>query len=262
MAEKEEGMSFWDHLDALRVVLFRVVGIWLVLTILFFIIMPSIFDTVILGPCHRDFIFYQWIRDFSSSMNIEDDFLAINQNIELQNINLTAPFLIRCSTSFMLAVIVTVPFLLWEVWKFVQPALYPHEQKGIKKAMLLGSGMFFIGVSIGYFVVFPITLRFLANYELSTSIVTMLSLNSYMDNFMMLVICMGLAFELPLVTWLLSLIGLLKRSMLRKYRRHAIVAIVVLAAIITPTSDPFTLSIVSLPLCLLYELSIFLVKKD
>jgi sec-independent protein translocase protein TatC len=133
----------------------------------------------------------------------------------------------------------------------------------VRKTLILGTLMFFIGVLMGYFMVYPLTLRFLTTYELSAEIVNQISLNSYIDNFMVLVLCMGLAFELPLVTWLLSLLGLVNKTFLRKYRKHAIIIIVAVAAIITPTGDPFTLSVVSIPLIILYELSILLIKdKD
>ena len=124
----------------------------------------------------------------------------------------------------------------------------------------MGTMMFFLGVLLGYYMVFPLTLRFLSTYTLSTAIDNQLTLNSYIDNFMMLILCMGLAFELPLLTWLLSLMGVVNKSFLKKYRRHAAVIIVILAAIITPTGDPFTLSVVAIPLYLLYELSIVMVK--
>ena len=132
--------------------------------------------------------------------------------------------------------------------------------RGVRKALCVGTVMFFVGVLLGYFMVWPLTLRFLSTYQLSTLIENQISLNSYIDNFMMLVLCMGLAFELPLVTWLLSLLGLVNRAFLRRYRRHAAVVIVILAAVITPTGDPFTLSVVAIPLYLLYELSILMVK--
>ena len=152
------------------------------------------------------------------------------------------------------------PYLFYEVWRFVSPALYPEETRGVKKALALGTVMFFLGVLLGYFMVYPLTLRFLSTYQLSALIENQISLNSYINNFMMLVLCMGLAFELPLVTWLLSLLGLVHKTFLRKYRRHAIVIIVILAAVITPTGDPFTLSVVAIPLYLLYELSILMIK--
>ena len=136
-----------------------------------------------------------------------------------------------------------------------------EETRGVRKALALGTVMFFIGVLLGYFMVYPLTLRFLSTYQLSTLIENQISLNSYINNFMMLVLCMGLAFELPLLTWLLSLLGLVNKAFLRKYRRHAVVVIVILAAVITPTGDPFTLSVVAIPLYLLYELSIRFVRE-
>ncbi|WP_373846276.1 twin-arginine translocase subunit TatC, partial [Bacteroides heparinolyticus] len=151
-------------------------------------------------------------------------------------------------------------YLFYEVWRFVSPALYPNERRGVKKALFIGTLMFFVGVLLGYFMVYPLTLRFLSTYQLSATIENQISLNSYIDNFMMLILCMGLAFELPLVTWLLSLLGLVHKTFLRKYRRHAIVIIVIAAAVITPTGDQFTLSVVAIPLYLLYELSILMIK--
>ncbi len=253
-------MTFWDHLDELRKVLFRVLGVWLVLAIGYFIAMPWLFDNVILAPCHNDFVFYSFLRWIGESLNLTDEFFTQEFEIKLININLAAPFFIHISTAFWMSVVTAVPYLFFEIWKFVSPALYPGEQKGVKKALALGSVMFFLGVLLGYFMVYPLALRFLSTYQLSADIVNQISLNSYIDNFMMLVLCMGLAFELPLVTWLLSLLGVVNKSFLRKYRRHAIVLNVILAAVITPTGDPFTLSVVAIPLCLLYELSILMIS--
>ena len=164
------------------------------------------------------------------------------------------------STAFWMSVVTAMPYLFFEVWKFINPALYPNERKGVRKALTIGTVMFYIGVMLGYFMVYPLTLRFLSTYHLSAQIENVISLNSYIDNFMMLVLCMGLAFELPLVTWLLSLLGLVNRGFLRKYRRHAIVVIVIVAAIITPTGDPYPLSVVAIPRYLLYEMSILMIK--
>lgn len=159
-----------------------------------------------------------------------------------------------------MSVVTAAPYFFYEIWRFVSPALYPNERKGVRKALGIGTVMFFIGVLLGYFMVYPLTLRFLSTYQLSAAIENQISLNSYIDNFMMLVLCMGLAFELPLVTWLLSLLGLVHKTFLRKYRRHAVVIIVIASAIITPTGDPFTLTVVAVPLYLLYELSILMIK--
>ena len=258
MADKE--LSFWEHLDILRRVLFRILGVWLVLAVAYFLAMPVLFDKVILAPCQNDFVFYDLLRWIGEKLNLQDDFFTEQFSVKLVNINLAAPFFIHISTALWMSVVTAAPYLFFEIWKFISPALYPNERRGVKKALALGTVMFFIGVLLGYFMVYPLTLRFLSTYELSAVIENQISLNSYIDNFMMLVLCMGLAFELPLVTWLLSALGLVHKTMLRSYRKHAMVGIVILSAIITPTGDPFTLSVVAIPLYLLYELSILMVK--
>ena len=165
------------------------------------------------------------------------------------------------TTSFWLALVLTFPYLMYEVWKFISPALYEHEKRNIRWVFFFGTIMFFFGCAVGYFMVFPMTLRFLATYQLSPDIKEQVSLDSYMDNFLMLIFVMGIVFEMPLVSWLLSKLGLLHRGFFHKYRRHAIVGLLVAAAFITPSSDPFTLSVVFFPLYGLYELSAFFVRK-
>ncbi len=258
MAKKE--LTFWDHLDELRWVLMRILVVWFVLAVGYFIAMPWLFDKVILAPCHNDFIFYDVLRYVGQLFHMDDAFFTEDFHVKLININLAAPFFIQISTAFWMSVVTATPYLFFEIWRFISPALYPNERRGVKKALLIGTVMFFLGVLLGYFMVYPLTLRFLASYQLSAEIENQISLNSYIDNFMMLVLCMGLAFELPLVTWLLSLMGIVHKSFLRKYRRHAAIIIVFVAAVITPTGDPFTLTVVSVPLYLLYELSILMIK--
>ena len=258
MSDKE--LTFWDHLDELRRVLFRILGVWFILAVGYFIAMPYLFDNVVLAPCHDDFIFYDLLRYIGERFDLHDEFFTQEFHIKLININLAAPFFIHISTAFWMSVVTAMPYIFFEVWLFINPALYPNERKGVRKALTIGTGMFFIGVLMGYFMVYPLTLRFLSTYQLSSEVENILSLNSYIDNFMMLILCMGLAFELPLVTWLLSLLGVVNKSFLRKYRRHAVVIIVIAAAIITPTGDPFTLSVVAIPLYLLYEMSILMIK--
>lgn len=259
MSDDKE-LTFWDHLDELRKVLIRVLCVWFVLGVVYFASMPYLFDKVVLAPCNNDFIIYDLLRYIGERFQLEDDFFTQDFHVKLVNINLAAPFLIHMSTAFWMSVVTAAPYLFYEIWRFVSPALYPHEMRGVRKAMLIGTAMFFVGVLIGYFMVYPLTLRFLSTYQLSSLIENQISLNSYIDNFMMLILCMGLAFELPLVTWLLSLLGIVHRQLLRKYRRHAVVVIVIVAAIITPTGDPFTLAVVAIPLYLLYELSILMIK--
>ncbi|NDW13018.1 twin-arginine translocase subunit TatC [Bacteroides sp. 214] len=255
-------LSFWDHLDELRKLLFRLIGIWGILGVAFFVAMPYIFDKVILAPCRNDFVFYSFLRWIGETFNLTGEFFIEDFHVNLININLAAPFFVHITTAFWLAVVVAIPFLFYEVWRFIRPALYKNEKKGVRKAFVFGAIMFYLGLLVGYYMVYPLTLRFLSTYQLTPEvvIVNQISLNSYIDNFMMLVLCMGIAFELPLVTWLLSLLGIVNKAFLKKYRRHAAVAIVAVSAVVTPTGDPFTLTAVSLPLYLLYELSILMVK--
>ena len=255
-------MSFWDHLEELRWTLFRSIIALLIFTIGGFFVMPYLFDNVILKPCFADFYTYQWLCKVSSFLPFIPDFCDQHFEVNIFNIKLATQFFTHMSTSFWLALLLTFPYLVYEVWKFISPALYPNEKKSVKGVFMGGTFMFFLGCAVGYFLVFPLTLRFLVTWNLSESITEQVSLESYMDNFLLLIFIMGIIFELPLVSWLLSQIGILKRSFFRNYRRYAVVGLLVAAAFITPSGDPFTLAVVFFPLYGLYELSALLVKKD
>jgi sec-independent protein translocase protein TatC len=258
--ENQNDMSFWDHLEELRHTLFKIGGVLVVFAIAFFIFMPDIFDNIILAPCKGDFVLYQLFENITKKFPSLPQFSTEGFKVELININLASQFFIHMTTSLWLAVVFAFPFIVWFLWNFIKPALYENERKGSERAFLLGVTMFFLGVAVGYFVVFPITLRFLAEYKVSELVPNQISLNSYMDNFLMLIFIMGIVFEMPLVAWLLSKMGFLHREFFHNYRRHAVVVLLVLAAFITPTGDPFTLCIVFLPLYLLYELSAYFVS--
>ena len=148
------------------------------------------------------------------------------------------------------------------MWKFVCPALYDNETKGVKWSFVFGTVMFFLGCIVGYSVVFPLTLRFLYTYELSPNISNQLALDSYMNYFLMLIFMMGIMFELPLLSMLFSKLGMINRSFFRKYRRHAITVLLIVAAVITPSSDPFTLMAVFIPIYILWEISALLVRRE
>ncbi len=253
--------SFWGHLEDLRKMLVKMAIVIALFMAVFFAYMPSLFDNVILAPCHGDFILYRLFAKITQGLPYLPDFSTEGFDVELINTKLASQFFTHINTSFWFAIIFSFPFLLYFLWSFVSPALYPKEKKGAKMAFSLGTVMFFIGVAVGYFLVFPITLRFLYEYRLSNAIENWLSLDSYIDNFMMLNLIMGVVFELPLLAWALSAAGILRRSFFKKYRRHAVVALLILAAVITPTGDPFTLLIVFLPIYLLFEFSALLVKK-
>lgn len=255
-----EEMSFWDHVDELRSTLLKIGGVLIGFAIVFFIFMPDIFDKVILAPCRGDFILYQIFEDITRKFPNMPQFSTDGFHVDLINIQLASQFFIHMTTSLWLALVFAFPIVIWLIWNFIKPALYENERKGSEKAFFFGVIMFFIGVAVGYFVVFPITLRFLAEYKVSDMIPNQISLDSYMDNFLMLIFIMGIVFEMPLLAWLLSKLGILHRDFFAKYRRHAIVALLALAAVITPTGDPFTLTIVFLPLYLLYEMSAYFVN--
>ena len=260
--EKLQEMSFWDHIDALRSVLIRMVVVLVAVMLALFFVMPTIFDAVILAPCHGDFVLYRLFERMTSSVPWLPQFTAQGFEVELINIKLASQFFIHMSSSFWLALVLTFPLMLYFLWTFIAPALDPGEKRGVKLAFFIGCVMFFVGVAVGYFVVFPVTLRFLADYHVSQMVPNQISLDSYMDTFLMLIFVMGIIFELPLLAWLMGSLGVLTRSFFTTYRRHAVVVLLVLAALITPTGDPFTLMVVFLPIYLLYELSAFLVPRS
>ena len=246
-------MTFWDHLEELRKTLFKAIGILLVAFIVCFIFVPRIFDGFILGPSKSDFFLYQWISSLTGGRVFGSDVSA-----DIIAINVTTQFMTHICVSFALSVIVSFPLLLVEFWRFLEPALYKGEKGPVGFVFSFGSLMFYLGCAVGYLVVFPVMFRFLTDYTISEAIANRISLDSYMHNLFTMTFFLGILFEIPLLTWLLSRIGAVTPDFLRKYRRHAIVVLLILAAVITPTGDPFTLMIVFLPLYLLFELGILL----
>lgn len=260
MEDSNQGLSFWDHLEEFRWTLIRSIAALFIFAIIAFAFMPYIYDSIIMGPTRADFFLYKYLCVATSAVPFLPDFCDDTFHVNIININLASQFFRHMTTSFWLALILTFPYLAFEIWRFISPALYENEKKSIRWVFLFGTIMFFLGCVVGYSLVFPMTFRFLATYQLSEVIVNEISLDSYMDNFLMLIFVMGIVFELPLLSWLLSQLGLLNRSFFKKFRRHAIVGLLVLSAIITPSGDPFTLSVVFIPLYFLYELSAFFVK--
>ncbi|MDO5523785.1 MAG: twin-arginine translocase subunit TatC [Bacteroidia bacterium] len=260
MNEKE--MSFWDHLEEFRWTLIRIIGAVLIFSIAGFILIPKIFDSVILAPLSSDFATYRFFEGVRKYIPFLPDFSADAFKVEMLNINMTTQFFTYISSSLAFGMLLTIPYILFEVWRFISPALYENETRGVRTAFAFGGFMFLIGCLVGYFIVFPLIFRFLITFHLSDLIQNTISLDSYMKDFYTLVLIMGIVFELPLLFWLLSKLGLIYRSFFRKFRKHAFVACLVLAAIITPGGDPFSLIVVTLPLYMLWEISAFVVKKD
>lgn len=255
MAEERE-MTFWEHLEALRWSLMRVAGVLLVFMIACFWVMPHIFESFVLGPTTAEFPLYRWLGQLGRLGSFFPDFGNDDYHVEIININVASQFLTHISTSFWFALVLMFPYLAFEIWRFVRPALLPGETRSVALAFALGTMMFFLGCAVGYCLVFPFTFRFLTEYRLSETIANQISLNSYMGNFLMLIFLMGIVFELPLMSWLLSKMGLVTKQWFKKYRRIAVVVLLALSAIITPSGDPFTLMIVFLPLYMLYEVGI------
>jgi len=259
-AAEDSEMSFWGHLEALRWTIFRMLIALLICVIVSFAAMPYIFDNFILAPTTSDFFLYRFFADIGGKLPFLPDFGDSSFSVDIININVASQFLTHISTSFWLALVLAFPYLIYEVWKFVRPALFPKELRNMRMAFVFGTLMFYIGCAVGYCIVFPFTFRFLVEYQVSEYIVNQINLNSYINNFIMMIFVMGLVFELPLLAWVLSKLGIIHREFLVKYRKYAVVILLVLAAVITPSGDPFTLTVVFLPLYLLYELSVRLVR--
>lgn len=247
MSESADNKSFWEHLDDLRGSLIKIVVSVLVFSILAFCFKDILFK-IVLAPKDSSFFMYKLFGG--------GDF-----NIQLMNIGLTEQFMIHLKTAFAFGVLMASPYIIKVLFDFVRPALYEKERQHSVGIVLSSYLMFMIGVAVNYLFVFPLTVRFLGTYQVSEQVHNMLTLQSYMDTLLMMSIVFGIVFEIPVVSWLLARFGLLKAEYMTHYRRHAIVAILVLAAIITPTGDAFTLLIVSLPIWLLYELSVLIVKR-
>jgi sec-independent protein translocase protein TatC len=240
-------LSFWEHLDVLRGVLLRMLAAVVVLAVVLFCLREELFS-IVLAPCSSDFVSFRLMGT--------EPF-----HLHLINTLLTEQFYAHVKISLYAALLLASPYLLTEMFLFIVPALYERERHYAMRSVVAGYAMFIIGTLLNYFIIFPVTLHFLGTYQVSGEISNMLTLQSYIDTFLTMSLLMGIIFELPVITWVLSLLGILRREYMQRYRRHAIVAILIVAAIITPTTDIMTLLIVSLPIWLLYELSILLCKR-
>ena len=245
-SEQEETLTFWDHLDELRAVLIRILVITAIAAVAAFCLKEELF-AVVLAPRSSDFITYR-------VMGVEP--FCIN----LMNTGLTEQFMIHLRTALYAGVLVALPYILYQLFRFVSPALYDHERR--YATLLVGSGymMFMMGTLLNYLLIFPLTVKFLGTYQVSPDVANMLTIQSYIDTLLMMNFVMGIVFELPVVCWLLGKMGLVTAQIMSQWRRHAVVVILIVAAIITPTTDAFTLFLVALPIWLLYEMSIWIVR--
>lgn len=242
-----EPLTFWDHLDELRSSLLRMLGVTVLFGIIAFVLKDELF-AIVLAPRSSDFLTYRLL-------GVEDF------QLHLMNTGLTEQFMIHMRTAMYAGLLVASPYILYELFRFVSPGLYQNERR--YAVWIVGAAylMFLIGTLVNYLVVFPFTVRFLGTYQVSPDVVNMLTLQSYVDTLLGMSLVMGVVFELPVVCGLMGKMGLISGHLMAQYRRHALVAILIVSAIITPTTDAFTLFVVAVPIYLLYELSIVIVRK-
>lgn len=248
--------TFWEHLDELRNILLKIALVAILSGIIAFIFKDAIFE-IVFAPKNEDFITYRWLERLGAIFSSES---LEGFSVSLINTGLAQQFVVHMKTALCFGVLAASPYIIYQLFRFVSPALYEDEKKYALQVVGGGYVMFMMGVIIGYLLIFPLTFRFLGTYQVSDEVVNMISLDSYMSTLVMICIAMGVVFELPVVSWLFAKMGFINSSFMMKYRKQAIVLILIATAIITPTSDAFTLLAVSFPMYLLYEASIVLVK--
>ena len=258
MSEREVS-SFWDHLDVLRKVLLRCLMAWGIGAAAAFCFKTALFD-LLFAPSRDDFISYRglaWLCEKTGWQSL----CPGSFQTSFINTELAAQFMTHIKVALWAGLVVVSPYLLVQLYGFVAPALYEKEKRHAAPIIIWGTLLFLLGVLMNYFIIFPFAFRFLDNYQVYSEVHNQISLSSYISNLLMLSLLMGILFEIPIVNYLLAKAGLLQAETLKKYRRHAIVAIAIVAAVITPTGDAVTLTLVTLPIYLLYEVSIQIVKR-
>lgn len=249
-------MTFWEHLDVLRVAIVKIIAVSVVFGVVAFFFKEQLFD-VILAPKQSDFITYRVFNMISSWVGGGSEAFIVR----LINTGLAQQFVIHMKTALCAGILCTSPYILYQLFWFVSPALYENERRYVMRVVGGGYAMFGIGVLVSYFLIFPLTFRFLGTYQVSRDVDNLITLDSYISTLMLMSLTMGLVFEIPILSWLFAKLGFLTDRFMRRYRKHAIIIILVVAAIITPTPDVFTLLLVACPMWLLYEMSILIVKN-
>ncbi len=251
-------MNFWQHLEEFRRMLLRVLAVATVFAIVIFCFKDTTFQ-FLMAPSQWDFVTYRWIESFLHRIGV--DFNFNEYHVNLIATELSSQFMTHVSTALYLALLVTSPYILYVLFRFVTPALYENERKYSVRVAVIMYLLFVVGVLMSYFILFPISFRFLGTYSVSDMVESNITLKSYISTFTTLTLVMGLVFQLPVIAFFLGKIGVLKSDFMKRYRKHALVAIMVVAAIITPP-DLMTLILVTIPLYLLYEVSIMILQKQ
>jgi sec-independent protein translocase protein TatC len=257
--EEEEGMSFLDHLEALRWHLLRAVTAVLIFTVVAFIAKDFVFGVLILGPSKVDFLTYRVLCDVGNYFGIPA--LCINElPFTLQSRQMTGQFSMHMTSSMVVGLIAAFPYLFYEVWRFISPGLYAKERNAARGAVFFVSFLFLSGALFGYYVLTPMSINFLANYQLDPSIANEFDITSYVSTLSMLVLASAIMFQLPVVVYFLSMSGLVTSKMLKSYRRHSVVVILILSAVITPP-DVISQLLIAMPILVLYEVGILIAKR-
>lgn len=256
-----EPQSFWEHLDELRNSLIRMIIAVVFCAIVAFCLKDAVFD-IILAPHDSVFVTYRILARIGELLHADTQELMSPISVTLINTGLAQQFLLHVKTSFYVGLMLASPYIIYLLFRFVSPALYHRERHYALQIVFSGYVMFLCGILLGYFLIFPLTFRFLGMYQVSDVVENTVTLDSYIDTMLMTSLSMGIVFEIPVLCWIMGRMGIISAEMMRSYRRHVVVILLVLAAIITPTSDVFTLMLVSLPMWLLYEASIHIVRMS
>jgi sec-independent protein translocase protein TatC len=254
-------MSFIDHLEDLRWHVLRSVIAIAIGAIIVFVCSDYVVNNILFAPTRSDFISSRWLCKFGHLVHIGNTLCFPDVNAKFLENTMTGQFIASFTLAFVGGFILAFPYVFYEFWKFVRPALSDKERRKTKGVIFWVSILFFMGVAFGYYILTPFMVNFYFNYKLSTQIVIMPSFSDYMENLVYTTVGIGILFQMPLLVMVLAKIGFITARFLKKYRRHAIVVLLTAAAIITPSTDPFSLTIVTIPLYLLYEASIIIASR-
>lgn len=255
----EKEMSFLDHLEELRWLLIRSTIAILIAATIAFVFNEFLFDTIIFGPKKGDFITYKFFCQLAETYDLDRSFCNKELPFKIQNRTMDGQLSVLIWTCITAGFILAVPFILWQIWKFILPALYDNEKKYAKHFLFTTSTLFFVGVAFGYFVLVPLSINFLSNMQISSEIENQIDINSYIGLVKSTSLSTGLIFELPVIIFFLAHLNLISAEFLKEYRKYAYVLILIISAIVTPP-DIISQTIVSIPLIILYEISIFIAK--
>lgn len=259
MKKKQQELTFLEHLEELRWHILRAILAIMFIAVVVFILRNFIFNEIILAPKNPEFFTNNFLCRLGEKLNSSN--ICINSDpIEIINIRMSGQLTIHIVISVVLGLILAFPYIFWEFWNFIRPALYDREIKHSRGAVLFSSLLFIMGVAFGYFIIVPLSIHFLGTYQVSDQVVNPINLKSYIGTIASVVLAAGAIFELPVLIYFLSKAGLVTPSFLIKYRKHSIVLIFILAATITPP-DVFSLVMVTFPLVILYEVGITISKR-